>query len=85
MEVRLVFLGLALDRQGRDEEAERVYSHARDVKPNDALALQGLITLFEKQATKKVDDYGLVARRLAEIHMKAYVRLLFINALEYSG
>ena len=65
-----VFLGLALEKQGKDEESDRVYGHARTAKPRDPLALQGLVTLYEKQATKKVDEYRIVAQLLAELYME---------------
>lgn len=68
---RNVFLGLALDKQNRDDEAKRAYQAAIKSKSNDALAWQGLISLYEKHANKDIDDYCSAALRLAEIHMAA--------------
>jgi superkiller protein 3 len=45
-----VFLGLALDKQDKNDEAEKAYNVAATIKANDPLAWQGLITLYEKQA-----------------------------------
>ncbi|MCJ1415113.1 Superkiller protein 3 [Xylographa parallela] len=64
-----VFLGLACDKQDKNDEAERVYNVAAAIKPNDPLVWQGLITLYEKQAGKKIDQYGSAALRLAECMM----------------
>lgn len=66
-----VFLGLALERQGKIDESERVYNFARDLKPKELLALQGLLSVYELQAARKVDDYGITARQLAQIHADA--------------
>jgi len=68
-------LGLALEKQEKYEEAEKEYNVAAKSKPDDPLAWRGLITLFEKQAGKKVDQYHVAALRLAELYMEAYVLL----------
>lgn len=70
---RHVFLGLALDKQDRIDESEKVYVRAADIKSKDALAWQGLIALYEKQAGKKLDEYRKAAIQLAEIFMAVYV------------
>ena len=69
-----VFLGLALEKQDKNEDSERAYDAAAKIRGDDALAWQGLVTLYEKQATKKIDEYRNAALRLAEVFMKAYVR-----------
>ena len=69
---RLVFLGLALDKQNKDEEARKAYTEAAKIKPDDALAWQGLVSLCEGQNGKLIDDYHTAAVRLAEIFVKAY-------------
>ena len=66
-----VFSGLALEKQNRDDEAKEAYKIAIKTKSNDALAWQGLISLYEKHVNKDVDDYCSAALRLAEIHMAA--------------
>ncbi|MCJ1285074.1 Superkiller protein 3 [Xylographa opegraphella] len=64
-----VFLGLACDKQNKNDEAERVYEVAAKLKPNDPLVWQGFITLYEKQAGKKIDQYGDAAIHLAQCLM----------------
>ena len=68
-----VFLGLALDKQEKNDESERAYFVAAESKPRDVLVWQGLINLYEKQAGKKLDGYQNAALQLAEIFMEAYV------------
>ncbi|KAI9820883.1 MAG: Superkiller protein 3 [Thelocarpon impressellum] len=63
-----VFLGLALDKQGRHAGAEKPYHTAADVKPKDPLAWQGLVNLYEQQGKSKLDDYGRAVIVLAEIY-----------------
>jgi superkiller protein 3 len=70
-----VFLGLALEKQEKYEDAEKAYNFAAKIKPDDPLAWRGLVTLYEKQAGRKVDQYHVAALRLAEIYMEAYVLL----------
>lgn len=65
-----MFLGLALEKQNLNDESERAYRTATKSKPNEALAWQGLITLYEKQMGTKVDEYHEAAVNLAEIYMK---------------
>ncbi|KAI9787609.1 MAG: Superkiller protein 3 [Geoglossum umbratile] len=64
-----VFLGLARDKLGRYDEAAESYNAATRIKGNDTLAWQGLISLFEKQDSRKVDEYRAAAVRLAEIYI----------------
>jgi len=64
-------LGLAYDKQNHDDQAERAYNAAAHVKRNDALVWQGLITLYEKQADKKLGEYHDAALHLAQLYMDA--------------
>lgn len=64
-----VFLGRAFEKLDRNEESEGAYKVAIGIKDKDALAWQGLVGLYEKQAGKKLDEYHNAAIRLAEIHM----------------
>jgi superkiller protein 3 len=57
----------------RYEESLQAYKLAIGAKPNEALAWQGLISLYEKQAGKRLDDYHEAAIHLAEIYMQEYV------------
>ena len=68
-----VFLGLALDKKYQYEDSEKAYSAAINIKGKDALAWQGLITLYEKQAGKKLNEYHNATINLAELHMEEYV------------
>ena len=64
-----VFLGLALEKQDENEEAEKSYYEATGIKDGDSLAWQGLITLYEKQPGRKLDQLHDAALRLAQIYM----------------
>ena len=68
-----VFLGLALDRQNQNDASEAAYKEATRIKIGDQLAWQGLVTLYEKQAGQKLDDYHSATLHLAEIFMQEYV------------
>ena len=68
-----VFLGRALEKLDQNEGSEEAYNTAIGIKDKDALAWQGLVGLYEKQAGKKLDNYHNAAVRLAEIHMHEYV------------
>lgn len=68
-----VFLGRALEKLDQSEDSEEAYKIAIGIKDKDALAWQGLVGLYEKQAGKKLDNYHDAAIRLAEIHMNEYV------------
>jgi superkiller protein 3 len=65
---RNIFLGFALDKQNKYAEAERAYDAATRVKGNNPQAWQGLIKLFEKQGSSRVDAYQIAALRLAEVY-----------------
>ena len=62
-----VFLGFARDKLDQNAEAEYAYRKATTIKPGDLQALKGLITLYEKQGSEKLDGYHDVVRRLAEV------------------
>ena len=70
-----VFLGRAFEKLSHNEESQEAYKVAISIKDNDALAWQGLVGLYEKQAGKRLDDYHDAAIRLAESHMEEYVEL----------
>lgn len=72
-----VFLGRAFEKLDRNEESEEAYQIAIGIKDKDALAWQGLVGLYEKQADRKLDHYHDAAIRLAEIHMHEYVEQWF--------
>ena len=72
-----VFLGRALEKLDHNDDSEEAYKVAVGTKKTDALAWQGLVGLYEKQAGRKLDDYHDAAVRLAEIHMEKYVEQQF--------
>ena len=65
-----VFLGLALEKQSESEASEAAYKSAINFKDKDTLAWQGLVSLYEKQASKKLDQYHDAALRLAIMYME---------------
>ncbi len=68
---RYIFLGFALDKQNKYPEAERAYNAAAKIKSNDPQAWQGLIKLFEKQGSNRVDAYQVAALKLGEVYRDA--------------
>lgn len=74
-----VFLGRALEKLDQNEDSEEAYKIAIGLKDKDALAWQGLVGLYDKQAGKKLDRYHDAATRLAEIHMNEYVGQDFVR------
>lgn len=67
-----VFLGLAYEKSGLHEDSEKAYNLAIQSRPKEALAWQGLISLYEKQAGKKLDEYHQAASNLAGIYIQEY-------------
>ncbi|KAG6018127.1 hypothetical protein E4U54_002737 [Claviceps lovelessii] len=67
----LVFLAFALDKKNQLDEAESFYKQALVLRPGDAQVYQGLIKLYEKQGTKKLNDYQTAVVSLAEIFYEA--------------
>lgn len=68
-----VFLGLAFEKQNRPEDSEKSYRAATLLKGNDPLAWQGLISLYEQQGARKLDEYHDAASQLAAIFVAMYV------------
>lgn len=64
-------MAFALDKKGRLDEAEKTYHSATRLRPQEAQAWQGLIKLFEKQGTKKLNEYHQAAVSLAQIYHDA--------------
>jgi superkiller protein 3 len=62
-----VFLGFARDKLDQNAEAENAYRKATSIKPGDFQALKGLITLYEKQGSEKLDEYHDIVHQLAEL------------------
>lgn len=66
-----LFLGFALDKQGKLDAADNAYAAATRAKPKDAQAWQGLIKLFEKQGGNKIGPYQNAVVQLAMIYGEA--------------
>ncbi|CAK7222222.1 Superkiller protein 3 [Sporothrix bragantina] len=67
----LIFLGFALDKSGKLDEAVPVYEEATRVKPVDAQGWQGLIQVYEKQGATSIPKYKEAALQLALIFRDA--------------
>ncbi|RJE19868.1 hypothetical protein PHISCL_07785 [Aspergillus sclerotialis] len=66
-----VFLGLALDRLNKNADAEKAYLAATRVKDSDKTAWQGLVSLYQKQGSHKLDPYREAVLKLGQIHADA--------------
>ncbi|PKY08061.1 TPR-like protein [Aspergillus campestris IBT 28561] len=66
-----VFLGLALDKLSKTNEAEKAYLAATRVKADDKTAWQGLANLYEKQGNLKLEPYREAVVHLARIYGEA--------------
>ncbi|PGH11688.1 hypothetical protein AJ79_04711 [Helicocarpus griseus UAMH5409] len=62
-----VFLGLALFKLNNIEGAEASYRKATTIKDDDRTAWQGLVSLYEKQGGKYLDQYHEAVTRLCQI------------------
>ena len=60
-----ISLGFAREKLAQYELAEKALSSASNLKPQDVQASKGLITLYEKQGSAKLDQYHEVAHQLA--------------------
>jgi superkiller protein 3 len=67
-----VFLGLALDKLGKTDQAEKAYLAASRIKNNDKTAWQGLVSLYEQQGSNKLDAYREVTLKLGQIFADSY-------------
>ncbi|ERT02731.1 superkiller protein 3 [Sporothrix schenckii 1099-18] len=63
----LIFLGFALDKAGKLDEAVPVYEEATRVKPADPQGWQGLIQVYEKQGAAAIPKYKEAALQLSLI------------------
>ena len=81
-----VFLGLALEKQDENEAAEAAYKSAVRLKGKDVLVWQGLVSLYEKQTSHKLDEYHDAALYLAQIFMEADDKIKCQNVIDkYTG
>lgn len=70
---RNLFLGLAYDKLNKNDNAESAYFAATHAKLGDRTAWQGLINLYEKQGSHKLESYRYAAVNLALIFADEYV------------
>ncbi|MCJ1274065.1 Superkiller protein 3 [Puttea exsequens] len=81
-----VFLGLACEKLDQYEASEAAYRAAITAKNKDPLAWQGLISLYERQAGKKLDEYHDAAMNLAQVFMEKDDRTRCQSVLDkYAG
>ncbi|KAK2745221.1 Superkiller protein 3 [Onygenales sp. PD_40] len=66
-----VFLGLALYRLNKVDEAEAAYRTATTIKPDDRTAWQGLLSLYEKYDARDMDRYHDTVATLCKIFVAA--------------
>ncbi|KEY67918.1 hypothetical protein S7711_02128 [Stachybotrys chartarum IBT 7711] len=62
-----IFLAFAFDKKNQPEDAEAVYLAATKIRPQDGQAWKGLIKLYEKQGTNKLNGYQHAVVNLAQI------------------
>ncbi|OAA73587.1 Tetratricopeptide-like helical [Cordyceps fumosorosea ARSEF 2679] len=62
-----IFLAFALDKNGRTEDAEKVYKTATELRPTEGQGWQGLIKLYEKQGAQKLGEYQHAVIQLSHI------------------
>jgi superkiller protein 3 len=70
---RHLFLGRALDRQGKYDEAVKIYHKAATIKHDDESPWLGLRTVYEAQGSAKVDEYIEASLKLAQAYEAKYV------------
>lgn len=66
-----LFLGRALQKQKKLDEAEKAYRSATTIKPDDTQGWLGLCNLYESQGSGKVDEYREAALKVGEIYAAA--------------
>lgn len=69
---RNVFLGLAQDKLNKNAEAEQAYLAATRIKGDDRTAWQGLINLYQKQGSYKLDSYREAVLKLGQVYAEVY-------------
>ena len=65
-----VFLGLALAKRDQLEASDDAYRVATQIKDSEVLAWQGLVSLYEKHSSRRLDQYHDAALRLAELYQE---------------
>ncbi|KAK3049478.1 Superkiller protein 3 [Extremus antarcticus] len=66
-----LFLGRALEKQHKLEDAAQAYQSAAELKPDDSQAWLGLCSLYEAQGGNKVDEFRQASVHVAEIYANA--------------
>ncbi|KAI9670316.1 MAG: Superkiller protein 3 [Alyxoria varia] len=65
---RHIFLGRALEKQGKLDEAILSYEAASKIKPGDELAWKGLCNAYESQGSRGVSKHNNVALDFAKVY-----------------
>lgn len=68
-----MFLGRALEKQGKQHPAIDAYRNATKLKPDDELAWKGLCNVYESLGSEGVDGHSSAALGLAQIYVEKYV------------
>ncbi|RMZ89779.1 hypothetical protein DV736_g2986, partial [Chaetothyriales sp. CBS 134916] len=65
-----LFLGFAHEKLGNIDAAEKALISAASLKPQDTQSLKGLVSLYEKQGSLKLDQYHQAVHQLARIYVE---------------
>ena len=68
-----MFLGRALEKQGKQHPALDAYKSATKIKPEDELAWKGLCNVYESLGSEGVDGHSSASLGLAHIYVEKYV------------
>ncbi|KAF2766960.1 TPR-like protein [Teratosphaeria nubilosa] len=66
-----LFLGRALEKQEKYEDAAKAYRSAAESKPDDTQGWLGLCSVYEVQGGSKIDEYREAAVRVAQLYANA--------------
>ena len=77
-----VFLGRALEKQGKLDEAASTYTDATKIKSDDELGWKGLCAVYSAQGARGVAKHTEASLALAQLHAEKYV-CLFEDTLLY--
>ncbi|KAK5110243.1 hypothetical protein LTR85_001302 [Meristemomyces frigidus] len=66
-----LFLGRALEKQEKFDDAAKTYQAAAKSKPEDSQAWLGLCSVYEAQGSKRVDEYREAAVKAAQVFANA--------------
>lgn len=70
---RTVFLGRALEKQGKLDEAASTYGDATKIKADDELGWKGLCAVYGAQGARGVAKHTEASLSLAQLYAEKYV------------